>query len=40
MRRIQAACLEQTIHFMMKDGSVILKIKRQYNNHGIGNYFD
>lgn len=79
MKRIKAACLEQTIHFMLRegylgemakrevkqevekyknqldrnktkykiideseqeDGSVILKIKKQYNGHAIGEYFD
>lgn len=79
MKRIKAACLEQTIHFMLRegylsevakrevklevekyknqlernktkykiideaeqpDGSVILKIKKQYNNHAIGDYFE
>lgn len=78
MKRIKAACLEQTIHFMLRDGypgemakrevkqevekyknqlernqtkykimeeteqadgSVILKIKKQYNGHAIGDYF-
>lgn len=79
MKRIKAACLEQTIHFMLRegawgdtakhevkqevekykthlernktkykiieekeqeDGSVILKIKKQYNSHAVGNYFE
>lgn len=78
MKRIKAACLEQTIHFMLRegswgdiakrevkqeaekyksqlersktkykivdeteqeDGSIILKIKKQYNNHAVGDYF-
>lgn len=77
MKRIQAACLEQTIHFALKedighaeaaalssreaaayqsaldrnhiryqieekstlpDGSVLLKIKRQYNSYNCGDY--
>lgn len=79
MKRIKSACLEQTIHFMLKDGmgsamakkevqqeyekykiqlehnrtkykileenpqsdgSIIIKIKKQYNNHNIGEYFE
>lgn len=79
MKRVQYACLEQTIHFMLKDNlvhasaakevqaevasykaqldrgntkykiieermqpddSVILKIKKQYNNYKCGNYLD
>lgn len=78
MKRIKSACLEQTIHFMLKDGigsamakkevqqeyekykiqldhnrtkykiieehsqpdgSIIIKIKKQYNNHNVGEYF-
>lgn len=77
MKRIQSACLEQTIHFQLKDelgaaaaaasireevahykqqlertrtqyrileetaqpdGSVILKIKKQYNGYSLGDY--
>lgn len=77
MKRVQAACLEQTIHFQLKeelghaaalravgeemsgykqqmerkhikykvveeatqpDGSVLLKIKRQYNSYDLGDY--
>lgn len=79
MKRIKHACLEQTIHFMLKedlpnadavrgvqndivvykaqldrsrtkyrvvseetqpDGSVILKIKKQYNHYDCGDYLD
>ena len=79
MKRIKAACLEQTIHFILKedtghayaaravkleleaykakldrdrvkyvileetvqaDDSVILKIKRQYNNYDCGEYLE
>lgn len=79
MKRIKAACLEQTIQFMLRegyagemakrevkqevekyknqlernktkykivdeseqaDGSVILKIKKQYNSHAVGDYFE
>lgn len=79
MRRIQAACLEQTVHFQLKDGlahdqaiqlvkeeyeayrmhlerrktrhkileeqtlpdgSIIIKIKKQYNDHNCGTYLD
>lgn len=79
MKRVQAACLEQTIHFQLKeelghaaalravaeevagykqqmerkhikykvveettlpDGSVLLKIKRQYNSYDLGDYLD
>ncbi|MDO4556861.1 MAG: hypothetical protein Q4B70_17250 [Lachnospiraceae bacterium] len=79
MKRIKAACLEQTIHFQLKDdlgpsgairavkeeyerykkqldmkrtkykiveevtqpdGSIIIKIKKQYNNHDCGEYLD
>lgn len=79
MKRIKAACIDQTIYFQPKedipreaadlavkeevehykallgrnrtkyklveetfqpDGSVILKIKKQYNNHNCGNYLD
>jgi len=78
MKRIQAACLQQTLHFYAKedmgpaaaaksiqdevahykaqlerthtkyqiieellqpDGSVVLKIKKQYNNYSLGDYF-
>jgi len=79
MKRIQYACLEQTIHFMLKeeyprqeaiaeveqevagyktmlerkraryrivdecrqsDGSVVIKIKKQYNHYDCGTYLD
>ncbi len=79
MRRIQAACLEQTVHFQLKDGlahdlaiqlvkeeyeayrlhlerrkikykiveektqpdgSIIIKIKKQYNDHSCGTYLE
>lgn len=79
MKRIKYACLEQTIHFMLKDdiphdeaiamvrrevesykahlqhsrvkyrivaestesdGSVLLKIKKQYNSYSCGDYLD
>lgn len=79
MKRIKYACLEQTIHFMLKedlrhedavrgvqndvqgykmqlersktryrivseevqaDGSVIIKIKKQYNSYDCGDYLD
>lgn len=79
MKRIKYACLEQTIHFMLKedvrhedavrgvqddvkaykmhldrsrtkyrilseetqeDGSVIVKIKKQYNAYDVGDYLD
>ena len=79
MKRIQAACLEQTVHFQMRepmppdvvaaavrqeydhyrdlmdrrripyrileeaaqpDGSLVIKIKKQYNNHKCGSYMD
>lgn len=79
MKRIKAACMEQTIHFMLKedvpktvavkevqmelkkykelldrkktkykvveekqqpDGSIMLKIKKQYNEYAIGDYLD
>jgi len=78
MKRVQSACLEQTIHFQLKedvighaaalravmeevtqykvqldrkhvkykileestqpDGSILVKIKRQYNNYDLGDY--
>ncbi len=80
MKRVQFACLEQTIHFQLKDelsghaaavqavqeelrqykaqldrkkiryvipdestqpdGSIIIRIKRQYNNYDCGSYLD
>ena len=79
MRRIHAACLEQTVHFQLKDGldhglaiqlvkeeyeayrmhlerrktqykildeqvlndgSIVIKIKKQYNDHNCGTYLD
>lgn len=79
MKRIQTACLDQTIHFQLKDdishdegvnlvkeeyanykatmdrnhtkykvvdekiednGSITIKIKKQYNSYDIGNYLD
>ncbi len=79
MKRITSACLEQTIHFQLKeelgretalaqvkdelaaykaqldkkrvqyriiseeiqkDGSILLKIKKQYNTYSVGNYLD
>lgn len=79
MKRIQAACLEQTVHFQLKDGlsddlarqlvkeeyeayrihlerrktkykileeelqpdgSILIKIKKQYNDHDCGTYLD
>lgn len=79
MKRIKAACLEQTIHFQLKedwphdeavravqeefahyklqldrnrtqykivdeqtqpDGSILIKIKKQYNGHHCGDYMD
>lgn len=79
MKRIKAACLQQTIHFQLKDnvapsaavyavrqevehykaqlershtryqiieettqpdGSIMIKIKKQYNNHDCGDYMD
>ncbi len=79
MKRIKYACLEQTIHFQLKDGlehaaavqavqgelahykaqldrthtkyrileeipqpdgSILVKIKKQYNNHNCGPYLD
>ena len=79
MKRIQAACLEQTIHFQLKedvphdqavknvreeaehykamllrnrtkhkivseteqpDGSILIKLKKQYNYHNVGDYLD
>ena len=79
MKRVQAACLNQTIHFQLKedighddainnikeeyanykavlershtkykiteekvqdDGSIIIKIKKQYNSYDVGNYLD
>lgn len=79
MKRIKYACLEQTIHFMLKediphdeavamtrrevesykahmehsrvkyrivsesaqeDGSIIMKIKKQYNSYACGDYLD
>ncbi|MDO4546800.1 MAG: hypothetical protein Q4D04_01740 [Clostridia bacterium] len=79
MKRIRYACLEQTIHFMLKeelpradavnlvneecdrymqqldrsktkykiiskqtqeDGSILLSVKKQYNGHDVGQYFD
>jgi len=79
MRRIQSACLEQTVHFQLKDGapkelalrlmreeyeaykqhlafrktrykileeqfltdgSLIIKIIKQYNDHNCGDYLD
>lgn len=79
MKRIKYACLEQTIHFQLKedlgrdlavravreeltayknqldrkqtkykieeeaelaDGSIILRIKRQYNDYNVGDYLD
>ena len=79
MKRIKAACLEQTIHFQLKDGissefnkqqvrqeyetyklqldrhrtqykiieeteqpdgSLIIKIKKQFNSQPVGDYFD
>lgn len=79
MKRVKAACLEQTLHFQLKDGlpselarqqikeeyeaykakmdriktpykiiseneepdgSLIIKIKKQFNSQPVGNYFD
>lgn len=79
MRRIQSACLEQTVHFQLKDGvehdialrlmweeyegyrlrlerrktrykileetiqsdgSLVIRIIKQYNDHNCGNYLD
>lgn len=79
MKRVLAACLEQTIHFQLRenlghsdavkavqedyehykkqldvkrikyrileektleDGSIVIKIKKQYNNHDCGSYLD
>lgn len=79
MKRVKAACLEQTLHFMLKedlghalavsevkkelahykeqlershtkyqilseeqqpDGSLLVRIKKQYNNHDCGAYMD
>ncbi len=79
MKRIQSACLNQTIHFQMKeemehelavlevraeyeqyrktldkkrvkyqiveelpqpDGSLVIRIKKQYNNYDVGNYLN
>ncbi len=79
MKRIQSACLEQTLHFQLKedvdhslavievqaeyqkykqklektkvlyktmeekvldDGSILLKIKKQYNGYSVGNYLE
>lgn len=79
MKRIKSACLQQTIHFQLKeelghevavravqeeyshyrlqldrkrtkykivdeetqqDGSIIVKIKKQYNDHDCGDYFE
>ena len=50
MKRIKSACLLQTVHFrtaykieeeaVQPDGSVIVKIRKQYNNHNVGDYMD
>ena len=48
MKRVKAACICQTLHFMLKedishaeaDGSVMLKIIKQYNANPVGNYLD
>ncbi len=79
MKRVKAACIEQTLHFQLKeelghaaavqavkeeytryqnqltrsrtrykiveettlpDGSILVKIKKQYNNHDCGDYLD
>ena len=51
MKRIKAECLEQTLHFLLKDGvpageaeqpdgSLMIKVKRQNNYHPVGHYLD
>lgn len=48
MKRIKAACICQTLHFMLKediveqseqaDGSIVVKVIKQYNTSPIGDY--
>lgn len=45
MKRINAACITQTLLFMLKeemqeDGSVMIEIIKQYNGSAVGNYLD
>ena len=60
MKRVKAACICQTLHFMLKDdlghdyrtkykivseeiqsdGSVMIKIIKQYNTSPVGDYLD
>lgn len=39
MKRVQAACICQTLHFFKKDdGSIVINVIKQYNNSPVGDY--
>ena len=41
MKRVKAACITQTLHFLLKeDGSIVMEIMKQYNTSPVGKYLD